>query len=91
MTNYFVVETSLLISEGPTLQLPPDGNGIVFNYQLFTLESRVFLYSVDFGVVLDQTATQEDEETIFERCIVGFLGEDDQLVAQTDVHRYESY
>ena len=84
----FCAETTLSISEGPASQLPPDENGIVFNYELFTFDTRVFLYSVDFTVVLEQPVDENAEETIHELCIIGFLGEDSQLVAQTDVHRY---
>lgn len=76
-----------MIEEGPRMSLPPDSNGIVFNYQLFTLESRIYLYSVDFQVVLEETGAKE---TIFESCIVAFLGENNQLVAHTDIHRYAS-
>ena len=68
------------------MSLPPDDYGIVFHYHLFTLESRVFLYSVDFEV---EVGAEGEEETIFERCIVAFLGEDYELVAHTNVHRYD--
>lgn len=76
----------MVIEEGPRMSLPPDSNGIVFNYQLFTLDSRIYLYSVDFQV---EIGAEDDEETIFESCIVAFLGENSELVAHTDIHRYE--
>lgn len=69
-------------------QLPPDEDGIIFNYETFTLENRVFLYSVDFAVVLDGMVEEDEPETVYENCIVGFLGENYELVAHTDVHRY---
>ena len=84
----FFAETTLPISEGSVNQLPPDEDGIVFNYQVFTLENRVFLYSVDLAVVLDGEVEENEPETVYEHCIVGFLGEDYELVAHTDVHRY---
>lgn len=71
------------------MSLPPDDYGIVFNYHVFTLESRIFLYSVDFEVEVEMVGEEGEEETIVESCIVGFLGEDYELVAHTNVHRYD--
>lgn len=72
------------------MMLPPDKFGIVFNYQQFTFENRIHLYSADFQVVVVHMEMEGEDETIFERCIVGFLGENNTLVAHTDVHRYAS-
>lgn len=81
------IETELVIEEGTRQMQPPDENGIVFTYQPFSFDSMVHLYSVDFQVVVEET--EDDEElTIFETCIVGFLGANNELVAYTDIHRY---
>jgi hypothetical protein len=69
------------------MSLPPDNYGIIFNYQLFFLETRIYLYSVDFEVVIEGAGTGDEEETIFETCIVAFLDENYELVAHTDVYR----
>lgn len=78
-----------MIEEGPRLLSPPDENGIVFNYQLFSFDSMVHLYSVDFQVVVETTEEDDGELTMFETCIVGFLGKNSELLAHTDIHRYE--
>lgn len=84
-----ISETSVSVTEGPALTLPPGDTGIIFNYQQFTFNNRIFLYSVDFMVTVKQNLMEigEEEESIHELCIIGFLGENNELVAQTDVHR----
>lgn len=74
------------IEEGPTYALPPDMRDIVFYYKQFSFESRIFLYSIDFAVVVDP---MEDDEfmTHRESCIVTFVGEEDRIVAYSDVNR----
>lgn len=80
------IEVDMLISEGPIQMLPPDENGVVFNYQQFMFDVQLFLYSVDFQVIVEHAGMNEG---IFQTCIVGFLSEDNVLVAHTDVHWYE--
>ena len=82
----FLIEINMLISEGPIQMLPPDENGVAFHYQQFMFDVKLLLYSVDFQVVVEEN---EINEEIFQTCIVGFLGEDNVLVAHTDVHRYD--
>lgn len=78
-------ETGVEISEGIRSYLPPDENGIVFKYDHIIFENRIFLYSIDFRVIVKQEVDRD--EPIYEGCIVGFLGENSELLAYTDVHR----
>ena len=87
MTLLSVAETPVEISEGVGSKLPPDENGIVFKYDQIIFENRIFLYSIDFKVIVKQEVDRE--ELVYEGCIVGFLNENSELVAHTNVHRLE--
>lgn len=88
ITVCFPIETNEAIIQGPIMMLPPDEHGIVFNYQFFTFANRLILYGVDFEVVVADTGVEDEEESVFENCIIGFIGENHTLVAHTDVHGY---
>ncbi len=77
------------VKVGPTNMLPPDDNGIEFFYYQLKLNSRIFLYSINSAVTVDPLREVDfsKPEVIYERCILGFLGEDNEIVAYTNVHR----
>ena len=86
---FFSAEVSETVLEEPIQILPPNDDGIIFFYQQLKLKNQIYLYSIDFEVTVDplREVDHTKPETVYERCILAFLGENYEAVAFTDVYR----